>query len=64
MSGFVSYVPSQPRLPTCGHCEDKKAVCVGQYADMDELEFACEDCCAHGNEDGECFALAGAKDSE
>lgn len=38
--------------PACANC-GKPATCFGKYEDMPE-GFACDDCCAHGNEDGWC----------
>lgn len=43
----------------CNHCGECDAVCVGRYEDPDNpLEFACHECCGHGNEDGFCVMLA------
>ncbi len=40
--------------PQCTHC-DKPATCIGAYEDPSGIpEPACDDCCAHGNEDGYC----------
>ncbi len=44
---------------TCAHC-GKPAVCVGQYESADARTPACDDCCAHGNEDGHCDPLTHA----
>lgn len=48
------------RLPTCQHCNEAKATCVGMYDNMTELAFACDECCGHGCEDGKCYELASA----
>jgi hypothetical protein len=41
----------------CAHCnEAKRAVCVGTY-EGEGTKPACNDCCAHGNEDGHCEKL-------
>lgn len=38
----------------CAHC-GKPATCFGRYEDQSgPLEFACNECCGHGNEDGWC----------
>ncbi len=41
---------------TCYACK-KPATCVGQCEDS-ELEFCCDECCGHGNEDGWCIHLS------
>lgn len=43
--------------PTCLAC-GKEATCVGAYEGFENLDFACEECCSHGNEDGWCVPLA------
>ena len=53
--------------PMC-RCRDPKhgdrflpATCVGAYEAPENLDFGCEECCSHGNEDGWCVPiLAGA----
>ncbi len=41
----------EPVCATCG----KLATCLGEYEDCTGVEaYACDDCCAHGNEDGHC----------
>lgn len=41
--------------PRCAHCpEERPAVCLGKYENMQEYEYACAECCGHGNEDGHC----------
>lgn len=42
--------------PKCSRC-GKLAACLGQYEGHGEPEYACNDCCGHGNEDGKCFML-------
>lgn len=42
---------------TCEHC-GKPATCVGRYEDESgPIQFACDECCGHGNEDGWCKRL-------
>lgn len=36
---------------------DNQATCIGQYEAMDGPEFACDECCGHGCEDGKCWLL-------
>jgi len=55
--------------PICDHCEKNPAVCVGMYLEMKEWKLACNECCGHGCEDGQCWYLArrqppGSSDSE
>lgn len=41
----------------CLHC-GKPATCVGEYETSGERnDFACDDCCGHGCEDGDCEPL-------
>lgn len=42
----------------CAHC-GKTATCMGAYESEDNLGFACDECCGHGNEDGWCVPLDG-----
>ena len=44
-----------PRCATCG----KPASCLGRYEAMDTEEYACDECCGHGCEDGYCASLDG-----
>ena len=41
------------KCSTCG----KEAACIGRYEGNVEFTAACDTCCGHGNEDGECFQL-------
>jgi len=42
----------------CAHCEKNPATCHGVYEDPDGPDLpACDECCAHGNEDGWCEPL-------
>lgn len=41
----------------CEHCEKWPAVCVGSYEGATESMRACDECCAHGCEDGYCEPL-------
>jgi hypothetical protein len=36
---------------------DNQATCIGKYETMEEPEFACSECCGHGNEDGRCIPI-------
>lgn len=49
---------TQGRLPKCAHCEERTAVCVGSYEGSEKWTFACDVCCGHGCEDGQCYMLA------
>ena len=41
-------------IPTCRLC-GAPASCVGRFElPLENEEFACDDCCGHGNEDGRC----------
>lgn len=40
----------------CAIC-GKPAACLGRYEGNVEFNPACDECCGHGNEDGECFQL-------
>lgn len=45
--------------PTCAHCPEKRiAICFGCYESGDHIQFACDECCGHGNEDGWCRELS------
>ena len=39
--------------PACAIC-GKPATCLGSYEGAATDEYACDDCCGHGNEDGHC----------
>jgi len=41
----------------CEYCNRKPATCFGRYENAEEGSYACDDCCGHGCEDGECHAL-------
>lgn len=45
---------SHPRCADCG----EPAACMGCYEMADAWDYACNECCGHGCEDGECFALS------
>lgn len=34
-----------------------EATCVGSYEGHGHLDFGCDDCCGHGNEDGWCLPV-------
>lgn len=56
--GLLSAEPSEEpaRCELCG----KEAACFGVYENPDnETAYACNDCCAHGNEDGWCKPVTG-----
>ena len=38
----------------CSRCNNS-ATCIGRYESDGPLEFGCDDCCGHGNEDGFCW---------
>lgn len=41
------------------HCDmcGKPATCLGAYESEENLGFACDECCGHGNEDGWCVQV-------
>jgi hypothetical protein len=47
----AAVVPSE--VVTCAICGGP-AACIGAYEGRSVEEFACDNCCAHGNEDGHC----------
>jgi hypothetical protein len=42
---------------TCEACGEREATCRGKYEGDDRVGYACDECCAHGNEDGWCEVL-------
>jgi hypothetical protein len=40
----------------CAHC-GKPAACFGRYDNMTTADFACDECCGHGCEDGRCIRI-------
>jgi len=42
----------------CAHCLERWPTCVGRYEDDGPPEAACDECCGHGNEDGQCVPVA------
>ncbi len=44
------------KQPKCVYCENP-ATCFGSYECDTNHGFACDDCCGHGNEDGQCEPL-------
>lgn len=46
-------------LPRCEHC-GAPAACHGSYEGA-APGYACDECCGHGQEDGRCMRLAGAR---
>jgi hypothetical protein len=53
----VKEFPEIASWPACEHCDSDLSVCFGRYEDMEQREFACDECCGHGCEDGECEQL-------
>jgi hypothetical protein len=47
------------KTPKCRTCE-RPAVCVGYGEEWENLDFACDECCGHGNEDGWCTPIVTA----
>ncbi len=41
---------------TCYACKND-AVCVGRYEGHGPIQFCCDECCGHGNEDGWCVPV-------
>lgn len=57
-STFVATLMGLRSNVQCAHCEARLATCVGTYDDPENpIVPACDDCCAHGNEDGWCQPL-------
>lgn len=49
--------PSRADDPLCEVC-GQSATCIGKYERADApWAYACDACCGHGNEDGECAQL-------
>lgn len=48
------YIEERPDSPECGIC-GKPAVCFGSYDG--NQDYACDECCGHGCEDGSCYPL-------
>jgi len=46
--------------PLCSACGVRAATCVGRHEAAEADEAACDECCAHGCEDGLCRPLEGA----
>jgi hypothetical protein len=45
-------------IPHCKFC-GKPATCIGRDSDsIGPDEYACDDCCGHGNEDGHCHTIS------
>lgn len=42
---------------SCAHCE-RPATCMGCYETSEIWESACDECCGHGCEDGQCYPIA------
>lgn len=42
---------------TCAHCRRRAATCVGQYEGVEKPSAACDTCCGHGCEDGQCVDI-------
>lgn len=49
--------------PLCVHC-GQPATCKGAYEGSPLEEYACDECCGHGNEDGHCEPISEASLSE
>lgn len=57
----VDFRPWLPRL--CDHCRERPAACLGVYEEpANDLQYACNTCCGHGNEDGHCDPIPGGID--
>jgi hypothetical protein len=53
--------PKLTEAPFCAHCNERPATCIGEYETCTGVDtFACDVCCAHGNEDGHCRPLTEA----
>jgi hypothetical protein len=55
LEAIVADLPKQKY--TCGHCQVREATCYGKYDNMTQPEFACDECCGHGCEDGQCVNI-------
>lgn len=38
----------------CAHCLERPATCIGSYEGAADFTPACDECCGHGCEDGQC----------
>lgn len=61
-AGFIKHIQAQrdaaiKRAPKCSVC-GKPATCLGRYEGHGPWRWACDDCCGHGNEDGECRPIS------
>lgn len=52
----IAAIESLDRRSVCAHCGGG-TVCIGRYGTAERFTFACNKCCGHGNEDGQCFML-------
>jgi hypothetical protein len=52
----AAFIEKLKAAARCQFCK-KPATCVGAYEGNEKPEFACDDCCGHGNEDGWCLSL-------
>ena len=55
-TAFTGSPFSVVELHLCAHC-GKQATCKGAYEGSELEEYACDDCCGHGNEDGYCSSV-------
>ncbi len=55
----MSAIESPHKWPACATC-GKPATCLGAYEDAKDRSYGCDDCCAHGCEDGYCHQLDAA----
>jgi hypothetical protein len=51
----ITLTVTEGENPKCRFCE-KPATCYGSYEGLPK-DFACDDCCGHGCEDGHCDLL-------
>ncbi len=52
----TSPTPEPLLLPVCFNC-GKPATCLGAYEGAETENYACDECCGHGNEDGHCHPI-------
>ena len=48
---------------TCGCCRERPATCFGAYEAQEHWDYACDVCCGHGCEDGQCYPVQTAEEA-
>lgn len=54
----IKELEGEKHWPMCARCQERPATCLGEYeSDTGNEEYACDECCGHGNEDGHCVRI-------